>query len=96
MNKQQYHAAKAQLVAGMQKGQSWQQAKASAGLQISQSNAYRLMNAVRLHGEAALSNGRHGHPIKLRGAARAFLEERCRQATRDAFICHAGSPARAF
>jgi transposase len=80
MNKEQYHAAKAQLVAGMQKGQSWQQAKASAGLQISQSNAYRLWLAVRKRGETALSDGRHGHPIKLRGAARAFLEEQCQQA----------------
>jgi len=27
-----------------------------------------------------LQDGRHGHPIKLRGAARTFLEEQCRQA----------------
>ena len=27
-----------------------------------------------------LSDGRHGHPSKLRGEARAFLEETCRQA----------------
>jgi transposase len=80
MDKEQYGRAKACFVSCMQEGQSWQRASASAGLQISQSNAYRLMNAVRQRGEAALSDGRHGHPSKLRGAARAFLEEQCRQA----------------
>jgi hypothetical protein len=38
MEKEQYRAAKARLLAGLQGGQSWQ--RASAGLQISQSNAY--------------------------------------------------------
>ena len=80
MDKEQYGKAKACLVSCMQEGHSWQVAKAQAGLQISQSNAYRLWRAFRLHSEAALSDGRHGHPSKLRGAARAFLEERCRQA----------------
>jgi transposase len=80
MDKEQYESAKACFVSCMQEGQSWQRASASAGLQISQSNAYRLMKAVRQRGEVALSDGRHGHPSKLRGAAQAFLEEQCRQA----------------
>ena len=80
MDKGQHHMAKVQLMAQMQAGHSWQTAAAKAGLQISQSNAYRLWGAFRQHGETALSDGRHGHPIKLRGTARAFLEEQCRQA----------------
>jgi transposase len=64
----------------MQQGQVWQQASDSAGSRISQSNAYRLIHAVRRHGEAALKDGRHGHPIKLCGEARAFLEDACRKA----------------
>jgi transposase len=80
MDKKQYRAAKAQLVAGMQEGHSWQTAAANAGIQISQSNAYRLWLVVRQRGEKALSDGRHGHPMKLRGAARAFLEEQCQRA----------------
>jgi transposase len=79
MDKEQHRAAKAQLVALMQAGQSWQAAAAQAGLQISQSNAYRLWGAFRQRGETALEDGRHGHPIKLRGAARAFLEATCRE-----------------
>ena len=80
MDKEQYGKAKACLVSYLQEGHSWQVAKAQAGLQISQSNAYRLWRAFREHGEAALSDGRHGHPSKLRGEARVLLEERCRQA----------------
>src|SRR5260370_2403303 len=79
MNKKHYQAAKAHLVACMQQGQACQRASASAGLQISQSNAYRLWRVFRQHGEIAFSDGRHGHPSKLRGVARAFLEERCRE-----------------
>jgi transposase len=80
MDKEQYGKAKACLVSCMQEGYSWQVAKAVAGLQISQSSAYRLWRAFRQCGEVALSDRRHGHPSKLRGAARAFLEERCRRA----------------
>jgi len=42
--------------------------------------AYRLVRAVRTRGEEALEDGRHGHPSKLRGEARTFLEEYCRKA----------------
>jgi transposase len=80
MENKQRHMAKVQLMAHLQTGFSWQTAAAKAGLQISQSNAYRLLKAFRLRGEAALSDRRHGHPSKLRGAARTFLEEQCRQA----------------
>jgi transposase len=80
MDKEQRRAAKAQLVTGMQEGHSWQTAAAQAELQISQSSAYRLWLAVRQHGETALSDERHGHPIKLRGEARIFLEDSCREA----------------
>ena len=47
MGQEQRRVAKAQLVAGMQAGYSWQTAAAQAGLQTSQSNAYRLMKAFR-------------------------------------------------
>jgi transposase len=80
MEKEQYRAAKVRLVAQMQAGQSWQVAAATAGVQTSQSTAYRLLRVVQKRGETALQDGRHGHPIKLRGEARTFLEERCRQA----------------
>jgi len=80
MDKEQRRAAKAHLVAGMQEGHSWQTAAAKAGLQISQSNAYRLWQAWRTCGEMALSDGRHGHPSKLHAEVRTFLEDACRKA----------------
>ncbi len=80
MEKEQRRKALTQLVAHMHEGQSWRKAATKVGVHVSQSTAYRLSQAVRKRGEAALQDGRHGHPIKLRGAARAFLEERCQQA----------------
>ncbi len=80
MGKEQDLAAKAQLIVSMQEGHSWQLSATKAELQISQSSAYRLWGAFRQRGETAFSDGRHGHPIKLRRAARAFLEEQCQQA----------------
>lgn len=80
MNKEQRRTAKRHFMAKMQEDSAFQVAAIQAGLQISQSQAYRLMKAVRERGEVALFDERHGHPSKLRGAAQAFLEERCRQA----------------
>ena len=80
MDKEQHCAMKAQLVACMQEGHSWHKAVAQTGIQISRSVAYRLCQKVQKQGEIALQDGRHGHPIKLRGAARTFLEEQCQQA----------------
>jgi transposase len=79
MDKEQQRAAKVRLVAQMQAGQSWQVAAATAGVQTSQSTAYRLLQVVRKQGETALLDGRHGHPSKLRGEARTFLEDYCRK-----------------
>lgn len=67
-------AAKLQLVALMQTGHSWQEAAAQAGVQVSRSTAYRWLQRVRAAGEASLTDGRHGHPAKLRPLVREFLE----------------------
>jgi transposase len=67
-------AAKLQLVALMQTGRSWQEAAAQAGVQVSRSTAYRWLQRVRAAGEASLTDGRHGHPAKLRPPVREFLE----------------------
>jgi len=80
MDKEQMRAARARLVAQMQAGQPWHVAAATAGLQTSQSTAYRLCQAVRERGEGALQDGRHGHPVQLRGEARTFLEAYCQKA----------------
>src|SRR5215471_19666046 len=77
MEQEQRQAAKRQLLALMQAGQSWQAAAAAAGLQISRSTAYRWLQEVRTRGEAALQDGRHGHPAKVRPPVLHWLESRC-------------------
>lgn len=71
--------AKVTVITCMQAGQSWSEATVNLGVQVSRSTVYRLYKRVREHGEEALQDGRHGHPIKLRGEVRAFLEASCCQ-----------------
>ena len=73
-------AAKVHLVTLMQMGYSWQKAQAQTGLRISRSTAYCLVQAVQTRGEAALQDGRHGHPAKLREAVLQWLVATCRVA----------------
>jgi transposase len=80
MDKEQLRTTRAQLVACMQEGYSWQVATMRTGIQISRSTAYRLCQRVQGQGEGALQDRRHGHPIKLRGHVRTFLETYCQQA----------------
>ena len=67
-------AAKRELVRHMLQGQPWHVAAAAAGLHVSRSTAYRLLQRVRTEGEAAFADGRHGHPTKLRAQLRHWLE----------------------
>jgi transposase len=84
MQEEQRRAAKGQLIALMQAGHPWHEAAAMAGVQIGRSAAYQLLRNVRLRGEAALQDGRHGHPAKLRPPVREFLETTCREAPHTA------------
>ena len=80
MEASELSTARLQVVEAMEQGLPWHEAAKCAGLQISQSTAYRLRQRMRQGGEQALREGRHGHPIKLRGEVRTFLDEVCRQA----------------
>ncbi len=74
------YAARVQVAQAMEQGLPWHEAAKRAGLEISQSTAYRLRQRMRQGGEQALREGRHGHPVKLQGEVRKFLEQTCRQA----------------
>ncbi len=76
----QRQAAREQLVTTMLEGRTFRQVSASTPTPLKRAMAYRLLHAVRIKGDIALQDGRHGHPVKLCGAARTFLEEYCRQA----------------
>ncbi|HTD18855.1 MAG TPA: helix-turn-helix domain-containing protein [Ktedonobacteraceae bacterium] len=77
---EQSRQAKAQVVALMNQGTSWQEAIAVAGLSMSRATAYRLQRRVNELGETALDDGRHGSVYKLREPIRQWLVTTCHQA----------------
>src|SRR5215471_3102788 len=77
MEQEQRQAAKQQMLALLQAGQSWQAAAAAAGIQVSRSTAYRWRQEARTRGEAALQDGRQGHPAKVLPSVLHWLELRC-------------------
>ena len=81
MEQEQRQAAKQQMLELMQAGQPWQAAAAAAGVQVSRSTAYRWQQEVRTRGEAALQEGRHGHPAKVLPSVLYWLEARCQATT---------------
>lgn len=76
----QRQVAREQLIRAMLEGCTFRDVSAGSPPPVKQAMAYRLLRAVRAKGDIALQDGRHGHPIKLRGEARAFLEACCREA----------------
>jgi transposase len=80
VERNQRQIAREQLVIALLEGQSWQQVSAGSSLPLKRAMAYRLLRAVRTKGNITLQDGRHGHPSKLRGEVRAFLEGSCREA----------------
>src|SRR6266702_1787841 len=75
MEESTLHLARVQVVEAMEQGLPWHEAAKRAGLQISQSTAYRHSPRMHQGGEQALREGRQGHPIKLRGEVRQWLEQ---------------------
>ncbi|BCL79703.1 hypothetical protein ccbrp13_21680 [Ktedonobacteria bacterium brp13] len=78
--KNERHANRTRFILVLLEGRSRHELAVEARIPLKRAMSYRLLRAVRIRGEVALEDGRHGHPIKLRGAARTFLEEYCRQA----------------
>jgi transposase len=77
---EQRQAAKRQMIEQIEQGASVQQARSQSEVPMHRATVYRLLKRVRAEGETAYTDGRHGHPIKLRGEGRTFLTEVC-QAT---------------
>jgi transposase len=76
----QRQEAREQFIAAMLEGRTFREVSAGSSPPVKRAMAYRLLRAVRTRGNTALQDGRHGHPSKLRGEARAFLEACCRDA----------------
>jgi transposase len=84
MEPEQRRAAKQQMLQLMEADMSWQEAKASAGVQTSRATAYRWQQEARTRGEAALQDSRHGHPAKVLPPVLDWLESRCQTTSRVA------------
>jgi transposase len=80
VERNQRKLARVQLVTAMSEGRTFQEVSTGSPPPVKRAMAYRLLRAVRIKGNVALQDGRHGHPSKLRGEARAFLEASCREA----------------
>jgi helix-turn-helix protein len=74
MQEEQRCAAKGQMIALMQAGHPWQEAATLVGIRIGRSAAYQLLRNVPTHGEIALHDRRHRHPVKLRAPMLQWLE----------------------
>lgn len=61
----------------MVSGQTYEQATVVVGNPLKERMAVRLVQRYKVAGEAALQDGRYGHPAKLRGAVRGWLTNYC-------------------
>jgi transposase len=63
-----------QVVTAMLEGRTFQEVSSGSRMPVKRAMAYRLLRAVRAQGPIALQDRRQGHPSKLRGEVRIFLE----------------------
>jgi len=77
---QQRQAAKREIVRDIEQGVSAREARVRSVVPMHRTTVYRLLKRVQREGDNGFGDGRHGHPVKLRGEVLAFLIESC-QAT---------------
>ena len=76
----QRRAAKEHLLADLQRGCSVPEAHCRMPIPLHRTTIYRFRQRVQADPVAALADGRHGHPIKLRGDVRDWLVAFCQAA----------------
>lgn len=74
---EQRQVARREIVRQVEQGVSAKVARVSSAIAMHRTTVYRLLKRVQSEGEKALTDGRHGHPIKLRGEALALVREHC-------------------
>lgn len=73
----QRQAAKREIVRQMKQGASTHEARVRCVVPMHRTTVYRLLKRLQSEGESAFTDGRHGHPTKLRGEVLTFLREQC-------------------
>lgn len=77
---EEQRAAKQQALAAFEQGYSVQHLLNTTPVPLHRSTLYRLRQRFQVNPETALSDGRHGHPSKLRSEVYAWLQEYCQAA----------------
>jgi transposase len=72
---QERQTAKREIVRDIEQGASTREARARSTVPMHRVTVYRLLKRVQREGERAFEDGRHGHPVKLRGEALTFVIE---------------------
>ena len=80
----QRRAAKHQLLTDLQEGYTVQEVQTRAVIPWHQVTIYRLRKRLQADPLSALEDGRHGHPVKLRGEVCQWTLDFCQQAPHTA------------
>src|SRR5712664_1593461 len=76
---EQRRAAKQEMIRAVQLGATAKGARDNSPVLMHRTTVYRLLKRVQSEGEKALTDGRHGHPVKLRGEILTDLREQCQE-----------------
>jgi transposase len=74
---QQRQAAKREIVRDIEQGASAREARVRSAVPMHRTTVYRLLKRVQCEGANGFADGRHGHPVKLRGEVLTCLIEHC-------------------
>ena len=75
ISREQRQNAKRQMMELIERGTSVRQAQRKTPVPMHRTTIYRLLKRVQTDGENAYTDGRYGHPTKVRGEVRTFLVE---------------------
>src|SRR6266851_6979574 len=70
-------AARCEIVRQIEQGVSAKLVRLHSAVPMDRTTVYRLLKRVQREGASAFTDGRYGHPVKLRGEALTFLQEHC-------------------
>lgn len=74
---EQRQLARREIVRQVEQGATASDARMHSAVPMHRTTVYRLLKRAQREGERAFADGRHGHPIKLRGEAFALVREHC-------------------
>ncbi len=83
MTSEEQRVVKQQILAAFEHGCSVPDLLSTTAVPLHRATVYRLHQRFQTDPETALSDGRHGHPSKIRGDVRAWLEAYCQATVRS-------------